>query len=214
MWSQLGDWAARIALALLVLERTGNPALTGIVIAVTILPWVGLGQFVATLGDQHNRRTVLWVCDLARAGLFALIALVDLPLPVIFVFAFAAGSFDPPFSAARAAMVPNVVGHDQYPAAISLTALTEQAALLAGYAAGGGLVALFGAQGALGVNAATFALSAFVVVHIPWRAGKPRVGEQRRRFDVAGAMAVVLNDRFILHALLALRGHRCLRVCY
>jgi MFS family permease len=165
--SQLGDWAARLALAVLVLDRTGSPALTTATLAVTLLPWVGLGQVLAAWVERFSRRRVLVVCDLARAAVFVLIGTVHLPVAVVLVLAFVAGAFDPPFEATRSAAIRELVPEDEYGDALSLGAITNQVALLAGYVLGGGLVAWLDPQVALVVNASTFALSAVFLLRLP-----------------------------------------------
>src|SRR3954454_16267840 len=77
--SHTGDWAGRLALAVLVLQRTGSPALTGLVTTVSLLPWVGLGQLLSTLGDRYPRRQVMVGADLVRAVAFGAMLL---PKPI------------------------------------------------------------------------------------------------------------------------------------
>ena len=79
MVSLLGDWAGRLALAVLVLERTGSPAWAAAVTAVSLAGFVGIGQVLATLADRHGRVAVMLAADVARAALFAAMLL---PLPV------------------------------------------------------------------------------------------------------------------------------------
>ena len=55
MISLLGDWAGRLALTVLVLERTGSPAWAAAVTAVSLAGFVGIGQVLATLADRHGR---------------------------------------------------------------------------------------------------------------------------------------------------------------
>jgi predicted MFS family arabinose efflux permease len=162
--SQLGDWSARLAMQALVYEQTGDPARTAAVFAVSLLPWLGLGQILATLGDRFDRRHVLIACDLSRGSIFLLLASVDVSYPVLLVAAFVAGSFDPPFEAARSATIPRVASGELYPLALSLSSITNQVGLLGGYALGGVLVGLIGAQGTLALNAASFGLSALMLV--------------------------------------------------
>ncbi len=40
--SEIGDWAARVALAVLVLDRTDSAAMTGLVVTFSVLPWIGV----------------------------------------------------------------------------------------------------------------------------------------------------------------------------
>ena len=95
--SEFGDWAARLALGLLVLERTGSAGLSGAIIGMTFLPWLGLGQFLATFGDRFERRTVMIAADIARAATYLVIALISAPVWLYFPLAFVAAAFDAPF---------------------------------------------------------------------------------------------------------------------
>ena len=198
--SQLGDWAARLALAVLVLDRTGSPALTTATLAVTLAPWVGLGQVLAAWVERFSRRRVLVVCDLARAGVFVLIGALDLPIGVVFVLAFVAGAFDPPFEASRSAAIRELVPEARYGDALSLGAITNQVALLAGYVLGGGLVAWLDPQVALVVNASTFVLSAAFLLRLPAMA----VGQDPARAASLATQLTRVRD--------ALRGDRLLRL--
>ncbi len=165
--SQLGDWAARLALALLVFDRTGSALLTGAVAAVTLAPWVGVGQVLAGLGDRYgHRRAMLW-SDVGRAVVFAFIAVVHMPVGALLALAFVAGCFDPPFEASRSSAIVDSVPSEDYPDAIALSAGIEQFGILVGYAIGGGLVSYFGAEAALGINAATFVLSGLLIYQLP-----------------------------------------------
>src|SRR5688572_15355388 len=70
MVSLLGDWAARLALTVLVFERTGSDAWAALVTAVSLAGFVGIGQVLATLADRHGRVAVMLAADFARAALF------------------------------------------------------------------------------------------------------------------------------------------------
>ncbi len=157
--SELGDWAARVALGVLVFDRTGSKVLTAAVTAVSLLPWVGLGQALAALGDRFPRRTVMVVADLVRAVTFLAMIAVD-PVWAVLVLAFIAAAATPPFEAARAAFLPEVVSEERYGDALALSNITYQVVLVLGYLAGGGLVVIVGAETSLAINAASFATSA------------------------------------------------------
>ncbi len=197
--SQLGDWAARLALALLVYDRTESPVQTAIVVAVTMVPWLGIGQMLAGLGDRYGRRRVMIISDLSRAAIFAtLVVLDDSPIVVYYVAAFVAGCIDAPFEAARSAAIVDSVPDDDYPDAIALSAGLDQIGLLAGYALGGALVGWIGARGALGVNAASFIVSALLLLRMsPDRpiSGRPEI------IRVREAIAVIRADRVIVHSM-------------
>lgn len=191
--SEIGDWSARVALQLLVLEKTGNAALSALVIAVSLAPWIGIGQVLASIGDRFPRRTVLIVCDLSRAIIFIAIAAVEIPTVVILLLAFLAGCFDPPFEASRSALIPQLVGIRVYGHALALSAYVSNLGLLSGYVLGGGLSGWLGPRGALLVNAATFVLSSSLVSRLPNETGNPL-----RRPDIRAAARFILLDRVVL----------------
>jgi MFS family permease len=160
--SELGDWAARVALAVLVHNRTGSEVLTAAVTAVSLLPWIGLGQALAALGDRYPRRTVMIVADAVRALIFLGMTAVE-PAWALLILAFIGATATPPFEAARAAFLPEVVSEERYGDALALSNITYQVVLVLGYTAGGGLVVLVGAEGSLVINAGTFGLSAVLL---------------------------------------------------
>src|SRR5919106_4289652 len=104
IFSELGDWAARVALAVLVFDRTGSKVLTAAVTGIGFLPWVGLGQALAALGDRFPRRTVMVIADGVRAVAFFALTAVE-PVWAMLVLAFVAATATPPFEAARAATI-------------------------------------------------------------------------------------------------------------
>src|SRR4051812_14869789 len=82
--SDLGDWIGRVALSILVFERTGSAVTTALVTTVSVLPYVGLGPVLTAKLSRFHRRSVLVGSDLGRAALFALLA-VPFPIPVLLV---------------------------------------------------------------------------------------------------------------------------------
>jgi MFS family permease len=199
MLSELGDWAARVALAVLVFDRTGSAPLTGLVTAVSMLPWVGLGQALATLGDRFPRRSVMVAADLMRATLFAVMAL-PIPIWALFLAAFAAAVATPPFESSRAAVLPEIVPEERFGDALALSSLTYQAMLMIGYLAGGGLVAVLSPRTALLVNAGTFLASALVLARL--RGGRARHRVETVRKQISEAARAFLGDRLLLRAAL------------
>lgn len=196
--SVAGDQLSRVALAVLVFSRTGSALLTGAAYAVTFLPWAVGGPVTAGLADRLPRRTVMIVCDAARALLIALVALPGLPLWLMLVLVFASGMFAPPFSSARAALVPHVFpDEDRYVAASAIGNTTLEVAQIVGFAFAGGLVALLGPRPALLLDAATFLLSGLVLAVGVRHRGAARVGDGRRKpwfADVRAGAALVFGD--------------------
>jgi predicted MFS family arabinose efflux permease len=197
--SEFGDWAARIALAVLVLDRTDSVAVTGLVFAVAVAPSLGLGPLLATIGDRHPRRSVMIAADLVRCVLGVAMAL-PIPIWLVFVLLFASAAATAPFEAARSALIPDMVPPEQYHDALVVRSITDQVALLLGYAAGGGLTAVLGPRGALLANASTFLLSAVLVARVAAGRDRPAVAPRAVESLRAGLAAILSDPRVRLVA--------------
>lgn len=162
--SVLGDQLARVALTVLVFDRTGSALLTGLVYAVTMLPWLIGGPLLSGLADRHPRRTVMLTCTALSAALVAVLAVPGLPLPALTGLLFLAVLLEPPFQSARAALLTEVLPDDRYLLASTASNITVQTGQVLGFAAGGLLVGLIGPRPALLVDALTFLGAALLIV--------------------------------------------------
>lgn len=175
--SVTGDQLARLALTVLVLQRTGSPAWSAVVYALTFLPALAGGLLLGPLADRFPRRTVMVAADLVRAGMVAVMAVPGVPLwalATLVVLVVLAGA---PHTAAQGALLPDVLDGDLLQRGIAVRQITAQVAQVAGFAVGGLVVAVLDPSAALLIDAATFGLSALVV------------GALVRRGDPSGARA-------------------------
>jgi MFS family permease len=163
--SLLGDELARIALAVLVYRRTGSPLATSATWAVSYLAYLAGGPLLAGLSDRYPRLTVMVISDLLRAPLVLLLCLESLPIPSVFVLIAALGALAPPFDSARSSLQPDLLDGEAYIRGNALMNLTIQVSQIAGFVLGGTLVAVTSVRGALGVDAATFLISAGLLLH-------------------------------------------------
>jgi hypothetical protein len=200
--SLLGDWAGRLALAVLVHERTGSPAMAAAVTAISLAGFVGFGQVLATFADRHGRISVMLVADVARAALFGAMLLPFLPIPALLGLAFLAGLATPPFEAARSAALPDLVPAKRYGEALAFSGITVQGSLVLGYALGGVLIAVLSPSGALAVNAASFLVSgAFLLTLRSSPAATPASERSTAGASLRAAGRTLWTDRLIRRAI-------------
>ena len=163
--SNIGDQLARVALSILVFERTHSTSQTALTYALTFLPAIAGGALLSGLGDRFPARAVLVCCDLARAGLLVAMAVSDLPIGVLFALLTVVVFLGPAFTSAEVSLVAAVLDRERYRVATGLRMITNQLAQVAGFAVGGVIVSLVSPQWALRVDAASFALSALVIAY-------------------------------------------------
>jgi Major Facilitator Superfamily len=158
--SVAGDQLARVALTVLVYDRTRSTLLAAVTFAASIVPQFFGGLMLAGLADRWPRRELMIVCDIARALLVAVMALPGVPIAVLVGLLFVVTLAGTPFTAARAALYRDVLAGDNYVLGSAVTMTTMEAAQVAGFGAGGVLVGVFGVHVSLVADAVTFLLSA------------------------------------------------------
>jgi MFS family permease len=161
--SVAGDQLARVALSVLVFDRTNSAGLTALTYALTYVPDLLFGPLLAGFADRYPRRTVMIVTDLARAVLVAAMAIQALPLLVVVLLLLALQAFGSPFNAARAATLPAVLPGDHYVLGKAANDMVVQFSQVLGFGAGGVVVVAVGTSGGLLLDSATFLLSAALI---------------------------------------------------
>jgi MFS family permease len=158
-----GDQLARVALTLLVFDRTHSPLLAAVTFAASVLPTFFGGIVLSGLADRLPRRQVMIACDLIRVLLVCLMALPGMPIALLVVLLFLVTMTGAPFLSARAALYPDILAGDLYVLGTAFTLTSLQFTQVLGFAVGGAAVGFFGVRPALLADAATFALSALII---------------------------------------------------
>jgi MFS family permease len=115
--SSFGDWMGTVALMALVLDLTGSATAVGVILVLRLLPAGFAGPIAAGVAERWDRRRIMLTCDLARAGLVALVPLVRAAWWV-YLWAFLLEAANLVFLPARDASIPDLVDHeDELPAA-------------------------------------------------------------------------------------------------
>ena len=161
--SVIGDQLARVALTVLVYDRTRSALLAAITFVASIVPTFVGGVTLAWLADRYPRRGVMIACDLARCALVLVMAIPGLPLGGLVTLLFLVTLVGAPFTSARAAIYPDVLEGEKYVMGTAVTLTTYQFAQVLGFAAGGAVTGFFGTRWSLIIDAATFAASALIV---------------------------------------------------
>jgi MFS family permease len=161
--SLVGDQIAVVALTWLVYDTSQSPLLAAATFAISYLPWLVGGPLLSGLADRLPRRELMIVCDLVRAGLVLAMVVPGVPLWGLCALLFATELLSPPFTAARAALVPDILPDDRYVLGTAITNVTQMLGQVFGFAAAGILVAALRPSASLAINAATFLASAALV---------------------------------------------------
>jgi MFS family permease len=167
--STTGTEMTTIALPWFVLVSTGSPTRMGAVLAAEFVGMAVLGLWGGRVAGSLGPRRMMLTCDLARAGLVALIPILywagALSFVVLLAVGFLVGAFFPAYTSSQRLVLAGIVNDDE----LRLTRLggllgsVNETASFVGPALGGALVVLIGPEKVLLVDAASY-LAAFLLV--------------------------------------------------
>jgi MFS family permease len=166
--NEFGDNFALIALAVLVFDRTGSPLATAaLFVAAKFVPAFVAPAIVARI-DRMATRTVLPALYLTEAVAFAILAFIavdDFSLAAVLVLAFLDGTVALTARAlSRAAVAAVLNPHGALRAGNALLNVVFSITSAAGPAIAGVVVATTSTAAALGIDAATFAIVALLLL--------------------------------------------------
>lgn len=174
--SVAGDQLARVALTVLVYARTSSALLAAVTFVASVIPMFIGGVTLGGLADRFPRRTVMITCDVLRCALVLLMISPGVPVAGLVALLFAVTLVSAPFTAARSALVPDVLDGEKYVLGQTITMTTIQFAQVLGFGVGGAVAGFLGTRVSLVADAATYALSALITAAWVRRRPAPRSG--------------------------------------
>lgn len=199
--SALGNSFAAVALPWFVLQTTGSVAQTGVAAAAGFVPQLVAGVFGGVLVDRAGPKRMAMFADVASAVCVALVPLLHTTVGLSFGWLLAlialGALLDVPGASAQRALMPaladaSAVSRDRANASFEVAYSTTD---LLGPVLAGILITASGAETALWLNAASFAVSAAVVgLAVPRGMGEPDGPSQDMAADATGVLRTYLAD--------------------
>jgi MFS transporter, DHA3 family, macrolide efflux protein len=209
--SDIGDGITFLLLLLVINQLTGSTAALALMAIAEAVPQFTVGLVAGVYVDRWNRRSVMLVSDLLRAGIvltFAFVSTIGI-LPLLYLLGFVQSSVSTFFRPARGALLPRIVPADGLPAANSLAQASQVLGSVIGAGIAGLIFSTFG-SGVLGfaIDAMTFVVSFALISRIPGAFGRIRAeahADQNRdvRRSLAEGLAIVRGSRALTGSLLA-----------
>ena len=203
--SQVGDWLYNVALLVFVYDATGSAGWVAAATVIRLVPYVVGSPIGGLIADSMDRRAVLVVSDLLRAGLMGLLAAVaafDGPVVLALLLAALTTAAGTAYLPTYVTAVPELVGENDLAAANSAGGLVENLSVIVGPAIGAVLLAIGSPTFAFALNAVSFGVGALLASSVTLA---PRVKDSDADDDVG------LARRF-REGWDALRGSRQARV--
>ncbi|WP_158647328.1 MFS transporter [Actinoplanes sp. ATCC 53533] len=207
--STFGNFLNLVAVNLYVFQLSGSALWTGLLMAVRLAAGFLAGPVAGRLAAHADRRRVMVCADVAQA--LAMVALLVSPpsvhAPMLLGVAVVLGAGNTLFTVALRTSVPDLVGPAARIRGNGYLVTAKSFAMVLGFAAAGPLVTAVGYRAAFAVNAASFVVSAVILLSLPlsFRATGKTAGPASTS-ALRSVLKVVLATSPTLAVLLALRG--------
>ncbi len=166
--TQAGDQVHRIALYVLVYQLTGSTAMVAAVLSAQLLVNVFLSPLLATWAERKERRGLFIASQVVQGLLVLLIPLVGTKsLLALWAIVFAVHIFQRLEYPLIAAITPELVPKEHLDEANGLVSFTQRFSEVAVVGLAGVLVAAIGPVPAFYLNAASFFVTAFLLLGLP-----------------------------------------------
>ena len=192
--ARISDEMFGVGVVLLVLDRTGDEALAGAVIAAVTFPSLVTGPLLGAWLDLTGRRRILMVVDqiVIASVVLALVGLVGhAPAWALLLLVLPAGATYPLSFGGFTSMIPSLVPGELLPSANALEASSFNSALVIGPALAGTLSATVGVEAPLVVEAALALAALALIARIPRLDRPPDRSEDGRTLLGVAAQGLV-----------------------
>jgi len=191
--SQFGDRIHQLALIGFMAERAPGSALgLSKLLAFTIIPVFLVQPFAGVFVDRWDRRTTLFICDLARGLLVLMIPFFFmnqtsmLPIYGVVFLVFCFSRFYLP---AKMSILPDIISEDNLFKANSLISTTGMIAFVMGCALGGFLIDHFGSRNGFLIDSGTFFLSGLIIFSVSLF-NKEKVSAERKDINASAKLSI------------------------
>ena len=190
----VGSWAYSVVLAVYIFDRTHSPQWLAAVAASRWITGLLIGGYAGVLADRYERTRLMVTSAIASAvvmGGIAIVVATNGPLWLLIAGSALAAISAAPYRPAAGALTPEVVGERDLAAANGLFSTLESLTVVLGPAAGGLLLLTGEPVSGVLVNAASFLVSAGLVMRLQVRAtGSAAAGENAFRQWLEGLHAL------------------------
>ena len=187
-----GNWMQIVAEMWLIVQLTGSGVSVGLVAAMQFLPMLLFGAWGGLLADRVPKLRLLKYTQALMAvpaiALWALTATGDIAPWMVFGLVLARGSVLVIDNPARQAFVMELVGPERIVNAVSLNSVVVHCSRIAGPAAAGAVIAVFGVSLCFAVNALSFIAMLVALARMDRSALLTSVPIERARGDVMLAL--------------------------
>ncbi|WP_424187290.1 MFS transporter [Actinokineospora sp. G85] len=190
-----GDALSLVALMLHVAATTGQGVAVALLLLVGDFVPALTGPLAGAVADRFDRRRVMVVCELVQAAAVLAIAIALPPLGPLLVLVGVRALAGQVFQPASRSAVPALVGDRDLETANSAVGFGANAAEAFGPLLAAALLPVMGVRGVLLVDAASFLVSALVLIRVPSLPPSPSTAGESLLAQARAGLGYILRTR-------------------
>lgn len=208
MITRLGDGIDMIAFSWLVYQVTGSTVLTATIYGVNVIPNLTIGMISGVICQYVSEKRMMFICDIGRCLCVSLIALLfmnnRLEVWHLFVITFLNSSFEAFRNPCERSIYPKILQTGHLEMGLALKESLVNSCNFLGIIIAPICIALFGLQGALFIDAVSFALCGFITfsMHKVSVTTEATLTIQQCFQDLKDGFSYIHHDHFLSHILI------------
>lgn len=169
--SSIGDWLYKLAIPMIILNKTGSAYHAATTFGVSFIPWVVFSLLGGSLADNYDKKKIL-IFGNVFAGIASFWVIFVLSAPIInFGFLYTAifilSSVDPLIHPSFQSIIPEIVIPKRFTSANATIQTIDNTLSILGPLMGGSVVTLLGGSNALWIDTLSFLLAAIILIGLP-----------------------------------------------
>ncbi|MFP4457834.1 MAG: MFS transporter [Clostridia bacterium] len=201
--SMIGDSFSGLALTWFIVQ-TGNPMQVGLNLALAFIPSVVLAPFIGSIVDKVSRKFLLWMADLIRLLLDLILIIFVLKgyftIQIIYIYSFLKAVARIFYLPAQTSIIQQLTNLHNRTKANAYQDFFSRISMVVGPILAGISVKYFPMELVLGIDAATFLLSAIIIISIQIDESKIMAQGRKSRYlqHISEGLSYVKKHRWIL----------------
>lgn len=165
--STIGTALTSLAASIVVYRLTGSALSVGLMLMATAAPSLLVGLIAGVFVDRFDRKRIMIIADLIRAGLVVLIPfLIPIHVAWLYILVMLTSAIGQFFDPAHASVLPEIASDEELAAANSFIAISAFGSTAIGFAASGLIASQFPIEWAFYLDAFSFILSALCILFV------------------------------------------------
>lgn len=169
--SSIGDWLYKLAVPIIILDRTGSAYHAATTFGVSFIPWIFFSLLGGSLADNYDKKKILILgnvfATVASILLIFILSKDTVNFLLLYIAIFVLSSVDPLIHPSFQSIIPEIINSTYFAKANATIQTIDNTLSIIGPLMGGSIVTILGGNNALWIDTLSFILAAVCLMGLP-----------------------------------------------